>query len=774
MTTNTEQIGPITRGYSTRLTGVDLTRVSPSRLQILIRDEALSLFEGERAIVWEYRPSRGSLFAAQEDETLRSLAVAKSEALDLLGEATVWGPQVGGHRRRLLEASFGVANATQSAPTIALPLSCAGVARGVLLLQPRPDGEAIGDLSRLGLFAEQAGTLMSNHAALERSRLRQSQLEALYETAGEVVSSFDPVTALGPVVERVRHLAGTPVAYLMLVQDTDQQFVMQASEGLVTRAFAEVRLDPGHGLGGMVASEQRPCYTPDYLNDGRIMHHPGVDSSVRGEGLRSILGVPMRAFDRFSGVVFAADRAAHSFTADQLQFLVSLSDHAAAAIEKARLYNSVTLAMAALQDAQVRIEAQNARYERSARVHEQLSEMLLEGDGLPGMVGHVAELIGRPVALLDDGLRLIASAGQPTDAFGAQVVADGLRQEARPEGLRPVLEALSSLELAILEPRPPDRTTARLIVPLVAGAQLLGSIWVEIGGDDRQEVRHVVEQAVRVVACELLRERSIAEVERRLGREFLDDLLSSRPPAPAVLSRRAKELDVDLEAPHRLLVVLGDDGPHGSARWSSMRGQLLDALRQEGCCAFAAESGEHVIALIRPGSADELAGLERLIQELRAAGRLRGVLSPRCANPAAYRSHFIGSRRILEMFARSRHDAGAIIDTEQALVLALLFREGGESDLTDFAESRLAPILAQSPEHRDELIRTLDAYVEENLRPQRVAEHLHVHVNTVYYRLKRLRELLGEDFANPQRILDLQVALLVHRLGSLTSFQSET
>jgi DNA-binding PucR family transcriptional regulator len=41
---------------------------------------------------------------------------------------------------------------------------------------------------------------------------------------------------------------------------------------------------------------------------------------------------------------------------------------------------------------------------------------------------------------------------------------------------------------------------------------------------------------------------------------------------------------------------------------------------------------------------------------------------------------------------------------------------------------------------------------------------LHVHVNTVYYRVDRLKAILGERFAEPRRALDLQVALLAHRL----------
>ena len=41
---------------------------------------------------------------------------------------------------------------------------------------------------------------------------------------------------------------------------------------------------------------------------------------------------------------------------------------------------------------------------------------------------------------------------------------------------------------------------------------------------------------------------------------------------------------------------------------------------------------------------------------------------------------------------------------------------------------------------------------------------LNVHVNTVYYRLDRIKALLGDRLSDPRRAVDLQVALLAHRL----------
>ena len=46
----------------------------------------------------------------------------------------------------------------------------------------------------------------------------------------------------------------------------------------------------------------------------------------------------------------------------------------------------------------------------------------------------------------------------------------------------------------------------------------------------------------------------------------------------------------------------------------------------------------------------------------------------------------------------------------------------------------------------------------------RAKDRLHVHVNTVTQRLDRIAKLLGPDWQSPDRALELQLALRLHRL----------
>jgi DNA-binding PucR family transcriptional regulator len=62
------------------------------------------------------------------------------------------------------------------------------------------------------------------------------------------------------------------------------------------------------------------------------------------------------------------------------------------------------------------------------------------------------------------------------------------------------------------------------------------------------------------------------------------------------------------------------------------------------------------------------------------------------------------------------------------------------------------------------LVATLEAYFGCGGSLSRAAEVLHVHVNTVTQRLERVTNLLGPDWQKPERALEVQLALRLHRL----------
>ncbi len=92
--------------------------------------------------------------------------------------------------------------------------------------------------------------------------------------------------------------------------------------------------------------------------------------------------------------------------------------------------------------------------------------------------------------------------------------------------------------------------------------------------------------------------------------------------------------------------------------------------------------------------------------------------------------------------------------------LAELLLHGGDTTLaTDLATRVLAPLGELRPKAATRLRETLRAWLDHPGQVQAVAERLHVHPQTVRYRVAQLRELFGDRLDDPDARFELALAL---------------
>ncbi|GGL48723.1 PucR family transcriptional regulator [Sporolactobacillus putidus] len=87
--------------------------------------------------------------------------------------------------------------------------------------------------------------------------------------------------------------------------------------------------------------------------------------------------------------------------------------------------------------------------------------------------------------------------------------------------------------------------------------------------------------------------------------------------------------------------------------------------------------------------------------------------------------------------------------------------------LTTFVSDELGDLITYDSKHHLNLIATLDVYFKNMGSKGETAKQLFIHRQTLYNRLEKLTDLLGEDFFEPQRRYCLEMALLGYEmLGS--------
>jgi signal transduction histidine kinase/DNA-binding response OmpR family regulator len=214
-------------------------------------------------------------------------------------------------------------------------------------------------------FNAMAISLTHNEAALQRKVVETT---TLYEVGQEIIARVDLEPTLRLIVERAHALLQADASLLALRQERSETFTIQAHSGTVTEAITSVRYEPGQGLGGHVVTTGMPVLVGDY--PAEYADSPFL-KMVQEAGLRSWLGVPLKAHNMVIGVLYAISRTPYKFREEDQQLLSALGDQAAIAIDNARLYEQVrqhaTELEAKVEERTRELQAANLRLEAASR-----------------------------------------------------------------------------------------------------------------------------------------------------------------------------------------------------------------------------------------------------------------------------------------------------------------------------------------------------------------------------------------------------------------------
>jgi len=129
-----------------------------------------------------------------------------------------------------------------------------------------------------------------------------------------------------------------------------------------------------------------------------------------------------------------------------------------------------------------------------------------------------------------------------------------------------------------------------------------------------------------------------------------------------------------------------------------------------------------------------------------------------CKDPAEIARSYDQAHRTTQTLWRLGR-AGGVAAFEDLGIHRLLLQVPDLNELRSFAGEVLGKLSEHEHEHKSEYLSTLACYFRENNSPQRASRLLHVHPNTVAYRIKRIEEITGLRLDNYRDRLIAQVAL---------------
>ncbi|MFI6500218.1 helix-turn-helix domain-containing protein [Nonomuraea typhae] len=229
------------------------------------------------------------------------------------------------------------------------------------------------------------------------------------------------------------------------------------------------------------------------------------------------------------------------------------------------------------------------------------------------------------------------------------------------------------------------------------------------------------------------RARAAGEMERRRAR-LLDLLLTQPAPAHEAIADLAKAAAWRL--PKTVACVALDD-PHGACRRPALPPDVLTGLDRAHPC------------LLVPDPRGQGQTLETALRGAKAAF---GPAVPLAGAATSLR----WAEEALELSTRGVLPRGVVRCADHMSTL-LVFKD--EELVSALAATRLAPLAHLRPTQQDRLAETLLAWLRYGRGAGEVAARLHVHPQTVRYRLRQLEELYGDQLADPDIRFELEIVL---------------
>lgn len=389
----------------------------------------------------------------------------------------------------------------------------------------------------------------------------------------------------------------------------------------------------------------------------------------------------------------------------------------------------------------------------------------------------LAERIGRAVAIDDPTLRLLVHTPHHghVDEVRMQSI---MNLRAQPEVVDWVLSTVKDAEGPLIRLPAQERwhMMERVCLPLRDRGHVLGYLWITTGGDDLSERDIAVVTEAGRAAARLMAQGGMPRPTTQVWeRSLAQDLLSSDEDVRLAAARSLREIS-GIGGPVRAVVV------HPPSRLAFGAEQVADLDRDlDRSCRSILEGPaltvvvDRRVVILVPADGRAVQRIDKFVSSARRS----------CQRAVRAKDVLVGIGSVVSSpqdFAASYQQA---VDTVRVLEAVPWFGTQAEwsqlgfyrfvcrlEDVGVLATLVAEPVfrLAEDPAARD-ILESVEAYLDHSGDVRTTVDDLSIHRTSLYYRLRRFRELCGMDLRDGDARLCLHVAFKLARMHGWTPGQ---
>lgn len=404
---------------------------------------------------------------------------------------------------------------------------------------------------------------------------------------------------------------------------------------------------------------------------------------------------------------------------------------------------------------------------KAADLQRELTQIELDGGGMGMMAELLASFSEQPVLFLKDEGTPIAFAGleELTEQHKRRVLASMPSRTTLRSWLAAKFgtEPAESTELTGILPIDSKHRYREMVVsPVIVAERVEGYCLLLRSNSSASEEISTVErlavlQGAGAAALAWSREQAVGAVEEKMRAVFLDELLATEIADEDAWIQRGHSLGFDLTRPHTAWLIQAE----GIQDWPNALRQYLATKQDPILLSVRAEAALLFWPCDNPKSGREFKSVANGLVEHFTSTFQRASLVVGIGRPAASVREWL---RSLDQARESWRmgcswQASPVTYFGDLGLYQLLTGLGGSGEANRFFRKTVEPLISHDEEHNAELVETLEAFFACHGNLSQTAASLHIHRNTLTYRLQRISSITRMDLNDADARFSLQLGL---------------
>jgi DNA-binding PucR family transcriptional regulator len=309
----------------------------------------------------------------------------------------------------------------------------------------------------------------------------------------------------------------------------------------------------------------------------------------------------------------------------------------------------------------------------------------------------------------------------------------------------------------------------RVAIAIRKGADVLGYIWAqEVNRPLTREDDEILRQAARAAVSRLVQRQGKRKAEEQRRKEFLWELLLGNHTSEAAIKQKAESLQMQLPASYLICVI--------EAPGAQLEQYLYPLLMRDKL--FWVVDGAQIVLLMGLPAVPDRGGqslyykveqflsdsLSKLVVHVNEGNVIAGYGRSYKAYADIVRSYreALHVVKVKRLFSQETARIYGFHDLGIYRFLLQLKRWGDEEG---YENPRLSQLKAYDRENQTNLLDTLETFLDTAGKGNLTAQRLHIHINTLGYRLRRIEEIIQVNLDDPNQRTSLYLDLKLDKLN---------